>query len=50
MGNKTEDKKLKKGFFARWMDKLDKKMEEKAKSGHCCCKGNEKEEGKSCCS
>ena len=29
MNNKIEEKKLKKSFFARWLEKLDKKMEEK---------------------
>jgi len=39
----------KKSFFARLFDKLDKKMEEKAKSGTCCCKPSDKGDG-SCCS
>lgn len=30
-------KEEKKGFFARLMDNLDKKMEGKANSGGCCC-------------
>ncbi len=39
----------KKGFFARLMEKLDKKMEEKAKAKPC-CDSREKDKGKSCCS
>ncbi len=49
MENKPVEKKIKKGFLARLFDKLDKKMEEKAKSP-CCCKGNTDEGKKSCCS
>jgi hypothetical protein len=49
----TNDKKAveKKGFFARLMDSLDKKMEAKAKSGGCCCcapKSKESEDKKCC--
>lgn len=47
MEDKLVEIKSKKGFFARWLDKLDKKIEEKAKSGSCCCNNKEK---KSCCS
>ena len=39
----------KKSFFARLFDKLDKKMEEKSKSGSCCCKPSDKGDS-SCCS
>jgi len=39
----------KKGFFKRMMDKLDKKMEEKAKNAPCCSPGKDKEKGSSCC-
>ncbi len=49
MKDKTGENKTKKGFFARMIDKLDKKMQEKAESRPCCCAkdkpGNEK-----CCS
>lgn len=38
----------KKSFLARWFEKLDKKMEEKAKSQSCCCKSKDKDS--SCCS
>ena len=50
MENKSEEKKTKKGFFAKLFDKLDKKMEEKAKSGSCGCKNDGRGENKSCCS
>ncbi|MEI6832336.1 MAG: hypothetical protein WCK61_06495 [Candidatus Omnitrophota bacterium] len=50
MEEKVKKEKQKKGFFARLFDKLDKKMEEKSKSGSCGCKGNDSEGKKSCCS
>ena len=50
MESKPEEKKSKKGFFARMFDKLDKLMQEKAKSAPCGCKGNDSEGKKSCCS
>jgi hypothetical protein len=49
MEEKVKEKQ-KKGFFAALLDKLDKKMEEKAKSGPCCCKKDDIEGNKSCCS
>ena len=39
----------KRGFWGRLMDKLDKKMEEKAKKSSCCGGGANKEKGSSCC-
>jgi hypothetical protein len=49
MKNKDDQKQAKKGFFARIIDKLDKKMQEKAKSASCC--SGQKNKGKnSCCS
>ena len=48
----ADDKKSveKKGFFARLMEGLDKKMEAKAKSGGCCCGPKSKDaENKKCC-
>jgi hypothetical protein len=45
--NKKEAKK--KSFFAGLLEKLDKKMAEKAKSQPCCCKPVDKK-GDSCCS
>jgi len=44
---KKENKK--KGFFARFVEKIDKKMEEKAKNTRCSCK-TDKDQDKSCCS
>ena len=49
MENKAEKKISKKGFFARLFDKIDKKLEEKAKSGCCCSKGDNNGGKKSCC-
>ncbi|MCX5687502.1 MAG: hypothetical protein NTV71_02500 [Candidatus Omnitrophica bacterium] len=39
----------KKSFFAKLFDRLDKKLEEKAKSESCCCKPSDKGDS-SCCS
>ena len=39
----------KKSFFAKVFEKLDKKMQEKAKSAPCCCKPRDKGDN-SCCS
>ncbi len=49
MKNKTEEKKTKKGFFSRMLDKFDKKMEGKAKSTPCCNQKNNSGKN-SCCS
>jgi len=38
----------KKGFFARLMEKLDKKMEQKAKDTPCCGRSDDNQ-GSSCC-
>ncbi len=43
--NKTKGKK---GFIAKVIDKLDKKLEEKAKKTPCCDK-SDKKGGSSCC-
>ncbi len=40
------ERKKKKGFFSGLLEKLDKKMEEKAKERKCCSGSNK---GKSCC-
>lgn len=49
-GNTNKEKEnKKKSFFAGLFEKLDKKMEEKAKSKPCCCKPTDKENN-SCCS
>ena len=42
--NKSEKKK---SIFGKLIEKLDKKMEEKAKTEPCC---DSKDKGKSCCS
>ncbi|MCK5213750.1 MAG: hypothetical protein KAR05_00165 [Candidatus Omnitrophica bacterium] len=42
-----ETKEKKKGFFARLMEKLDRKLESKAKSRGCC--SSEEDKGDSCC-
>ncbi|MFH1359734.1 MAG: hypothetical protein ABIJ41_01695 [Candidatus Omnitrophota bacterium] len=41
------DKKKGKNIFGRMMDKLDKKMEEKAKTS--CCGKKDNSQGPSCC-
>lgn len=38
-----------KRFFSQFVEKVDKKMAEKSKSGGCCC-GNSKSGKNSCCS
>lgn len=43
------EKDKKKGFFARLIAKLDKKMEEKAKKGKSCCSGSAENNKDSCC-
>jgi len=50
MDQKNEEKKESKakGFFGRLFDKVDKKLEEKAKKNSCSCCGD-KPEKKSCC-
>ncbi|MFA5362370.1 MAG: hypothetical protein WC335_03865 [Candidatus Omnitrophota bacterium] len=51
MGEKNKEEKgaKKRSFFAGLFEKMDKKLEEKAKSRSCCCKPSDKEGG-SCCS
>jgi len=46
MSNQEEKKK---GFLARLIEKLDKKMEEKAKTKPC-CEDKNKDKEKPCCS
>lgn len=48
---KTKEKKINKvkQLFSRLWEKLDKKIEEKAKSKPCCC-GSDGKEKNSCCS
>jgi len=48
--NEKQGKKAKnkKGFIAKIMDKLDKKLEEQAK-GASCCNNSNNDKGKPCC-
>ena len=50
MESKPEEKNAKKGFFSRLIDKLDKKLQEKANSSSCCCNKSNDKGSKSCCS
>ncbi|MFC1576486.1 hypothetical protein ACFL3J_02310 [Candidatus Omnitrophota bacterium] len=45
----SNQKGKKKGFLARLIEKLDKKMEEKAKAKPC-CESKSKDKDKPCCS
>lgn len=45
----NESKTKKKGFLARLIEKLDKKMQEAAKS-KTCCSGDDSSKENSCCS
>ncbi len=47
-GEKKDKTEVKKGFWANLLDKLDKKMEDKANSGGCCCSGGNKNKGSKC--
>ena len=49
MKDSTDQVKAKRGLFARIIDKLDKQMQEKAKSKSC-CNAEDKSGKKSCCS
>lgn len=44
--NKTETDK--KGWFAKLIEKIDKKMEAKSRQG-CCCNSKDPKKGSSCC-
>lgn len=48
MSEEKKDVNKKKGFFAKMVDKLDKKLEEKSKE-QSCCNPSDKKNGKSCC-
>ena len=48
MQRKNDQPQLKKGFFAKIIDKLDKKMQEKSKSASC-CSGQSNKGKNSCC-
>lgn len=41
--------KEKKGFFSRLVEKLDRKLEDKAKKSSCCGSESDKNKGSSCC-
>ncbi len=47
VSNNDVKQEKKKGFIARLIEKLDKKMEEKSKSAGCC--STSKDKGSSCC-
>ena len=47
--NEQVKPKKKKGFFGKMIEKLDKKMEEKANKTSCCGDGADKDKGSSCC-
>jgi len=50
MSDQKENKAIKsKGFFARWFEKLDQKMAEKAQQCGCCCSQNQDKKDKPCC-
>ncbi|MFB3919879.1 hypothetical protein [Candidatus Velamenicoccus archaeovorus] len=38
----------KKGFWSRWFEAMDNKLQQKARAGCCCRKGDAKK-GPSCC-
>ena len=50
MQNERQEKKLKskKNFFAKIIDMLDKKLEDRTKSTNC-CNNSKKDKGGSCC-
>jgi hypothetical protein len=48
MEEKQDKAEKKKGWFRELLEKLDKKMEEKARSG-CCCGPKDPKKGSSCC-
>jgi len=44
----VQEKENKKGFFARLIEKLDKKLKDASEKKGCCCSSNE-EKDSSCC-
>lgn len=44
-----QKKEVKKGFWARFWEKMDKALEAKAQSSCCCCAPKDRGEGKKCC-
>jgi len=50
MEKETPKEEKKKGFFSKLMEKLDQKLEAKAKkTGSCCGSKNDASNGDSCC-
>jgi hypothetical protein len=49
MENNKEEKTVKKGWFGKLFEKLDKKMEAKSREGGCCCSPKDPKKGSSCC-
>ena len=47
--NKDNSQNKKKGFFGKMIEKLDKKMEDKAKKSSCCGEGSDQGKGSPCC-
>ncbi len=49
LSNEQVKSKKEKGFFFFFIEKLDKKMEEKAKKSSCRGDGTDKDKGSPCC-
>lgn len=47
--NEQVKTKKKKGIFGKMIERLDKKMEEKANKSSCCGDGTDKDKGSTCC-
>ena len=45
---KNKEQNMKKGFFSRFFENMDKKMQENARISPCCC-GDKKDKERSCC-
>jgi len=45
--SENQKKEEKKGFFSRWMDKMDQKLKAALEKKGCCCSSN-KEKNSSC--
>lgn len=39
----------KKGLIGRWIEKIDRKMEQRSKQSPCCAASTDKKKGSSCC-
>lgn len=44
-----KQKKEKKGFFGRWMERLDEKVKKASQKTACCSGGSDEKKGSSCC-